>query len=97
MKKLVWISIIGCMMIARNGVCQITVFSILQSQLKLADKKFAQTNYPEAAELYRSSLAKNPDDSQTQLKLAECYYQMKDYKYVLMHLFEYSIEINILF
>jgi len=67
-------------MIARNGVCQITVFSILQSQLKLADKKFAQTNYPEAAELYRSSLAKNPDDSQTQLKLAECYYQMKDYK-----------------
>jgi len=70
----------GCMVIALNGVCQSTVFNILQDPLKLADKKFEQTNYPEAIELYRSSLAKNPNGSQTQLKLAECYYQMKSYE-----------------
>jgi tetratricopeptide (TPR) repeat protein len=68
------------MMIARDAVSQMTVFSVLQSSLKLADKKFAETNYLEAADLYRRSLAKHPDDSLTQLKLAECYYQVKDYK-----------------
>ena len=71
---------IGCMMIAQRGVGQSTVFNILENPSKLGDKKLAQTNYPEAAELYRSSLAKNPNDSPTQLKLAECYYQMKDYQ-----------------
>lgn len=70
----------GCMMIALSGVCQSTVFNILQDRVKLADKKFAQSSYPEAIELYRSSLRKNPDDWQTQLKLAESYYQMKEYE-----------------
>lgn len=67
------------MMAALSGVCQSTVFNLLQDPVKLADKRFAQTNYPEAMELYRSALNKNPDDWQTQLKLAECYYQMKEY------------------
>jgi len=68
------------MIMALSGVCQSTVFNLVQDGLKLADKKFAQANYWEAIDLYRSSLSKNPDDSQTQLKLAECYYRIKDYE-----------------
>src|SRR6187551_3135898 len=68
------------MAVAFSGICQSTAFSVMQDPLKLADKDYAEGNYVAAIELFENALAKNSDNHNIQLKLARCYYLVKDYK-----------------
>src|SRR6478609_10014923 len=52
----------------------------MQDPLKLADQNYTEGNYAAAIGLFENALAKNSEDSKTQLKLAQCYYLTKDYK-----------------
>lgn len=74
-----WILLMGCITIPHHGGCQSSVFSILQDPLKVADKYYEEGNYLEAIELYENSLNKTTNP-QVQLKLAQSYYRVKDYK-----------------
>lgn len=47
---------------------------------KMADKNFTNFHYAEAIKYYESILAKNPDDTDSEEKLAECYRQNNDNK-----------------
>jgi tetratricopeptide (TPR) repeat protein len=75
-----WIILMSCIIMAHHGECQSSVFSILQDPIKLADKCYADGNYLEAIELYENLLNKNSANWQVQLKLAQSYYQVKDYE-----------------
>ncbi|HMG93293.1 MAG TPA: tetratricopeptide repeat protein [Chryseolinea sp.] len=59
---------------------QSSIFSAFKNPLTLANENYSQGNYANAIELYQSVLAKRPEDISTQLKLAQAYYQVKDYK-----------------
>jgi outer membrane protein OmpA-like peptidoglycan-associated protein len=47
---------------------------------KLADKSFSSFHYAEAIKHYEGILAKNPEDADSEEKLAECYRQINDTK-----------------
>lgn len=80
MRICIWIILMSCIIMAHQGDCQSSVFSILKDPLKLADKSYAEGNYMEAIELYENVLDKNSANSQVQLKLAQSYYQVKSYE-----------------
>lgn len=65
---------------ARNGECQSTVFTIMHNRQQLADKNYAEGDYIEAIELYKSILTKKSGDPLTRLKLARSYYHAKQYR-----------------
>jgi tetratricopeptide (TPR) repeat protein len=77
--KILWILILT---LCTSGVAigQSTVFSLFKSPLELANENFSQGNYATAIELYKTALAKRPEDIGAQLKLAQAYYQLKDYE-----------------
>ncbi len=79
LKKISWIFVIS-LCLSNTGRAQSSVFSIFKDPLTLANENYSQGNYTSAIELYRSVLDKRPEDISTQLKLAQSYYQVKDYK-----------------
>jgi tetratricopeptide (TPR) repeat protein len=79
MMKISWIVMI-CLCLPNMGRAQSSVFSMFKDPLTLANENYTQGNYASAIELYRSVLEKRPEDISTQLKLAQAYYQVKDYK-----------------
>jgi tetratricopeptide (TPR) repeat protein len=79
LKKIWWICIL--ILCSPGAVkCQSTVFSIFKDPIELANENFSQGNYANAIELYKKVLAKSPENVGAQLKLAQAYYQIKDYK-----------------
>ncbi len=60
-------------------MCQDSVFSLFQDSQKAGDNQFAAGNYTQAISLYTALLTKDPDNVQTQQKLAQAYYKAKDY------------------
>jgi len=79
LKKILWIFILS-ISISQAGKGQSTVFSLFKDRLTLANESFSQGNYASAIELYKSVLTKRPEDISAQLRLAQAYYQLKDYK-----------------
>jgi tetratricopeptide (TPR) repeat protein len=76
--KISWIFVIS-VCLPDIGRAQSSVFSIFKDPLTLANENYSQGNYASAIELYRGVLEKRPEDISTQLKLAQAYYQVKDY------------------
>jgi tetratricopeptide (TPR) repeat protein len=77
--KILWI-FIATICVSHIGKAQSTIFSIFKDRLTLANESFSEGNYASAIELYQSVLTKKPGDIATQLKLAQAYYHLKDYK-----------------
>jgi hypothetical protein len=61
-----------------NGEAQETVFTLLQNDLKLADKYFENRNYHQALNLYLAIAKKNPSQ-EIQLQIARSYHCLKQY------------------
>ena len=79
LKKISWIVVIALCLPATT-MAQSSIFSAFKDPLTLANENYSQGNYASAIKLYRSVLDKHPEDVSTQLKLAQAYYQVKDYK-----------------
>lgn len=79
LNKILWVFIF-ILWLPEVGRCQSTVFSIFKDPITLANENFTQGNYADAIELYKKVLAKSPEDVGAKLKLAQAYYQIKDYK-----------------
>ncbi|MGK7392684.1 MAG: tetratricopeptide repeat protein [Candidatus Cyclobacteriaceae bacterium M2_1C_046] len=59
---------------------QQTVFNLFKSDIELADRHYNNGNYVDALDLYISALKNNEDPSSVNLKIARCYYFLKDYQ-----------------
>lgn len=59
---------------------QTTVFAAFQGDIKLADKLFAEQDFQSALKLYSSSVNKRKSNKVLYLRIAQCYYSMKEYK-----------------
>jgi tetratricopeptide (TPR) repeat protein len=79
MKRALFFLTLIFMLLACQGFCQETVFSLLKNNLRLADEYFAEGNYQSALILYKNSFRKNPSASAILLKIAQCYYRLKQY------------------
>jgi tetratricopeptide (TPR) repeat protein len=58
---------------------QETVFALLKRDQKLADQYFAERNYRGALMLYDDVAKKKPSEGELQLKIARCFYFLKQY------------------
>jgi tetratricopeptide (TPR) repeat protein len=79
MRGKVFFAVVVLMFIAGTGECQETVFALLRKESKLADNYFEENAFPNALELYLNALKKNPESAELRLKVARCYYLLKDY------------------
>ena len=59
---------------------QETVFNSLKSDVKRADRYFAEEHFQSALDLYLSAEKKNKKDSLLELKIGKTYYQLKQYE-----------------
>jgi hypothetical protein len=67
------------MVLPFGAVCQQTVFALLKNDIKLAADYYDERNYQGAVKLYLNSYRQNPSDA-VQLRIAECYYLLKEYQ-----------------
>jgi len=79
LKKISWF-LFFTVCVSQIGRAQSTIFSIFKDPLTLANESFSEGNYASAVELYKNALSKRPEDVSAQLKLAQAYYHLKDYK-----------------
>jgi tetratricopeptide (TPR) repeat protein len=79
LNKILWVFILT-VCVSHTAQAQSTIFSIFKDPLVLANENFSQGNYASAIELYKSVLTKKPEEVTAQLKLAQAYYHLKDYK-----------------
>jgi tetratricopeptide (TPR) repeat protein len=59
---------------------QATVFGMFQSDERLADKYYEAQDFQSALKLYTSSINKRRSNSNLYLRIAQCYYSMKEYE-----------------
>src|SRR5687768_4384237 len=59
---------------------QETMFALMRNDSKLADEYFQEKAYHDALTLYQNSLKKNTESKELSLKVARCYYHLKEYK-----------------
>jgi tetratricopeptide (TPR) repeat protein len=59
---------------------QDNVFALVKTDIRLGDEYFARKNYARALELYWNVYKKNADASSVKLKIARCYYFLKEYQ-----------------
>ncbi|HEX5170219.1 MAG TPA: hypothetical protein VFW11_13670 [Cyclobacteriaceae bacterium] len=59
---------------------QQTVFQLFRDGVDLGDQYFEQKNYPDALKLYINASRKKSFSSENHLKMARCYYSLKQYK-----------------
>jgi hypothetical protein len=76
------------LMVALPGYCQQTVFSLMKSDMTQADQYFKNKNYYEALKHYRH--ANKTSAKEAQLKIAACYYHLKDYSTAVGEYTNYS-------
>jgi tetratricopeptide (TPR) repeat protein len=69
---------------------QETVFSLLKNDIRLADEYYRDKNYKTALKLYSSHYRKNSASGDVRVKIARCYYFLKDYKRAVSA-FEYYV------
>jgi tetratricopeptide (TPR) repeat protein len=68
-------------MIASCGYCQQTVFALMKNDVAQADEYFRSEDYHEALKHYQHG--KKAGTKEIQLKIAACYYYLKDYSAAL--------------
>ena len=77
----------GVILVAAGWNCygQQTVFGLLRNNLKLADKYYEENNFQGALDLcLRASREKDPSPD-LQLRIARCYYSLKQYREAIAH------------
>lgn len=62
-----------------QGRCQETVFTLMRSDLKMADQRFQKKNFNAALALYENVARKKPSRDVT-LKIGRCYYFLRRYQ-----------------
>jgi tetratricopeptide (TPR) repeat protein len=70
--------------------CQETVFSLLKNDARLADEYYQEKNYKAALKLYTNLYHKNSNSGNLRLKIARCYYFLKEYRQAVTA-FEYYV------
>ncbi len=60
---------------------QQTVFELFKNDASLGDYYFEQKNYQGALKLYLNAAKKSPLTSENHIKVARCYYSLKQYQY----------------
>lgn len=80
MRGKVFFAVVVLMFAGSAGECQETVFALLRKESKLADDYFEENSFPNALELYLNALKKNPESVELRLKVARCYYLLKDFR-----------------
>lgn len=72
----------GCLLLicTVEGECQETVFNLLKNDMKLADEYFQQKDFKSALKLYSNIGRKHQSVREINLKIARCYYFLKDYE-----------------
>jgi tetratricopeptide (TPR) repeat protein len=60
-------------------ICQDNVFALVKSDARLADEYYAAGNYQKAIELYWTLYRKNNDVANTKLRIARCYYYLREF------------------
>lgn len=73
-----------------HGICQETVFSLFKNDLKLADEYVADKRYENALALYLKVAKKDKQPQGTQLKIARCYYGLKQYHQAIFAYEQYA-------
>lgn len=62
-----------------EGVCQETVFMLFKNDLQLADDYYERKNFPDALALYSKVARKDAPPKTINLKIARCFYFLKQY------------------
>lgn len=62
-----------------EGYGQQTVFALLRNELNLADEYYDEKNFDGALRLYLNASRRDPDRKETTLRIARCYYFLKQY------------------
>jgi hypothetical protein len=75
------------------GWCQETVFSLLKNDARRADEYYQDKNYKAALNLYSNLYRKNSNSGNLRLKIARCYYFLKEYRQAVTA-FEYYVRTN---
>ncbi len=91
-EKTILIFIVCFLGISWSVKSQTTVFSLFQSDQKLADQYFMEKDFQSALKLYNGSLHKRKINKDLYLKIAECHYSMKQYKKAMDAYDRYSKE-----
>lgn len=76
MKRLI---IIWMLFISTAMFAQETVFSLMKSSSRLGDREFERGEYETAIDYYKRALAANQGNTDVLARLAQCYYNLKDY------------------
>lgn len=63
-----------------HGFCQETVFTLLKSDLRLADQYFQKKNFKGALNLYETIARKKPSSKEIVLKIGRCHYFLRQYR-----------------
>jgi tetratricopeptide (TPR) repeat protein len=90
MKVSVFIGII-LLLIAGKALGQETVFSLLEPDLKRADKYYSKKNYRDALSLYKAISRKKPSP-EIELKIARSYLFLKNYKQAIVAYERYGVD-----
>lgn len=75
--KLILLILIG---VATHTHAQETVFGLFRSEASLGDEYYENKNYKGALKLYLGAVKKHPSRTENQLRVARCYYSLKEYK-----------------
>jgi tetratricopeptide (TPR) repeat protein len=63
-----------------DGQCQETVFTLLKSDMRLADQYFKRKNFKGALNLYENMARKKTSAGEITLKIGRCHYFLKQYR-----------------
>lgn len=77
MKSVTFILLI---LLATTAVAQQTIFSVMQGPARLGDVEFEKGEYKKAIEYYQVAIGKDRDNTKLLSRMAQCYYQLKDFK-----------------
>ncbi|NOS56855.1 MAG: tetratricopeptide repeat protein [Cyclobacteriaceae bacterium] len=91
-KTVILICTIGLLGISFSGAAQSSVFGLYQSDRKLADKHFEEGDFQSALNLYNGSINKRKSSKDLYLRIAQCYYSLKEYKKAIDSYDSYSKE-----
>jgi hypothetical protein len=79
-KNIVLICLAYLLLIPWQVNSQATVFGMFQSDERLADKYYEAQDFQSALKLYTSSINKRRSNNNLYLRIAQCYYSMKEYE-----------------
>lgn len=80
MKKRNFFLALILLLISFNGVCQESIFMLLKNDVALADGYFESNSFSSALQLYLNAEKKSGSPKDISLKIARCYYFLKQYE-----------------